>query len=122
MCRVADIKYGALAEVEEALKRKQAEARRSDRMLSDTVGPEEIATVVSKWTGIPVNKLQVGWLGQELQLSGVVLRHAWMEGYCQGTPAAGWANHVPCLLRKKNLLACCALAAAGLRPRAAGAP
>ncbi len=36
-CRVADIKYGALAEVEEALKRKQAEARRSDRMLSDTV-------------------------------------------------------------------------------------
>ena len=27
-------------------------------MLSDTVGPEEIATVVSKWTGVPVNKLQ----------------------------------------------------------------
>ncbi|KAI7843936.1 hypothetical protein COHA_002475 [Chlorella ohadii] len=58
LAMVADIKYGALAEVEEALKRKQAEARRSDRMLSDTVGPEEIATVVSKWTGIPVNKLQ----------------------------------------------------------------
>lgn len=48
---MADIRYGALAEVEEALKAKQAEARRSDRMLSDQVGPEEIATVVSKWTG-----------------------------------------------------------------------
>ncbi|PRW56139.1 chaperone 1 [Chlorella sorokiniana] len=58
LAMVADIKYGALAEVEEALKSKQAEARRADRMLSDTVGPEEIATVVSKWTGIPVNKLQ----------------------------------------------------------------
>lgn len=34
---MADIKYGALAEVEDALKRKQAEARRADRMLSDTV-------------------------------------------------------------------------------------
>ncbi|KAL4457526.1 hypothetical protein ABPG75_012391 [Micractinium tetrahymenae] len=58
LAMVADIKYGALAEVEELIKRKQAEARRTDRMLSDTVGPEEIATVVSKWTGIPVTKLQ----------------------------------------------------------------
>lgn len=55
---VADIKYGGLAEVEDLLLRKQAEARTADRMLSDTVGPEEIATVVSKWTGVPVNKLQ----------------------------------------------------------------
>ncbi|KAL4440691.1 hypothetical protein ABPG77_000400 [Micractinium sp. CCAP 211/92] len=58
LAMVADIKYGALAEVEELIKRKQAEARRTDRMLSDTVGPEEIAAVVSKWTGIPVTKLQ----------------------------------------------------------------
>eukprot|EP00887_Chlorella_sp_A99_P002690 scaffold6.g2690.t1 len=57
LAMVADIRYGALAEVEEALKRRQAEARTSDHMLSDVVGPEDIATVVSKWTGIPVNKL-----------------------------------------------------------------
>lgn len=44
--------------MEEALKRRQREASTEDRMLSDTVGPEEIATVVSKWTGVPVNKLQ----------------------------------------------------------------
>ena len=50
---------GALAEVDEALRRKQAaEAEAADRMLTDVVGPEEVATVVSKWTGIPVNKLQ----------------------------------------------------------------
>ncbi|KAI3436547.1 hypothetical protein D9Q98_005963 [Chlorella vulgaris] len=58
LAMVADIKYGGLAEVEDLLLRKQAEARTADRMLSDTVGPEEIATVVSKWTGVPVNKLQ----------------------------------------------------------------
>lgn len=45
LARAADIKYGALAEVGDLLKRKQAEAKRADRMLSDTVGPEEIATV-----------------------------------------------------------------------------
>ena len=46
--------------MEEALRRRQAEARASagDRMLSDTVGPEDIAAVVSKWTGVPVTKLQ----------------------------------------------------------------
>ena len=27
-------------------------------MMKEEVGPEEISTIVSKWTGIPVNKLQ----------------------------------------------------------------
>lgn len=27
-------------------------------MLTEEVGPEEIAAVVSRWTGIPVNRLQ----------------------------------------------------------------
>ena len=49
---------GALAELEETLKAKQAEAAKAERMLSDTVGPEEIAQVVAKWTGVPVSKLQ----------------------------------------------------------------
>lgn len=58
LAMVADIKYGALAEVTEALAKRQAEAKSADRMLSDVVGPEEVAAVVSKWTGIPVTKLQ----------------------------------------------------------------
>jgi ATP-dependent Clp protease ATP-binding subunit ClpB len=57
LAMVADIKYGALAEVTEALQRRQVEARETDRMLSEVVGPEDVATVVSRWTGIPVNKL-----------------------------------------------------------------
>ena len=54
----SDIKYGALADVTEALAKRQAEAKEMDYMLSEVVGPEEIATVVSNWTGIPVTKLQ----------------------------------------------------------------
>lgn len=58
LAMVADIRYGALAEVSEALAKRQAEAKQADHMLSEIVMPEDVATVVSKWTGIPVNKLQ----------------------------------------------------------------
>lgn len=58
LAMVADIRYGALAEVSEALAKRQAEAQEADHMLSEMVGPEDVATVVAKWTGIPVNKLQ----------------------------------------------------------------
>ena len=58
LAMVADIRYGALAEVSEALTKRQAEAKEADHMLSEVVGPEDVATVVAKWTGIPVNKLQ----------------------------------------------------------------
>lgn len=105
--RVADIKYGALLEVEEGLKQKQAAARRADRMLSDTVGPEEIATVVSKWTGIPVTKLQVG-RGCAAHAEAVPAARA------LGRPAGSvGAAAAPTILR---------LPTAGQRPRAADAP
>ena len=58
LAMVADIRYGALQEVTDTLKRKQEEARREKSMLSDVVGPEQVAAVVSKWTGVPVTKLQ----------------------------------------------------------------
>ena len=54
--RVADLKYGALAELDAAIARVAADAP-ADAMLSDTVTPEDIATVVSRWTGIPVQRL-----------------------------------------------------------------
>jgi ATP-dependent Clp protease ATP-binding subunit ClpB len=54
--RVADLKYGALAELDAAIARITAEAP-AQPMLSDTVTPEDIATVVSRWTGIPVSRL-----------------------------------------------------------------
>ncbi|KAK9810143.1 hypothetical protein WJX72_005514 [[Myrmecia] bisecta] len=56
LAMAADIRYGALAEVEEALKKKRAELPK-DSMLSQEVKPEDIAVVVSRWTGIPVQRL-----------------------------------------------------------------
>ncbi|GIL53361.1 hypothetical protein Vafri_9031 [Volvox africanus] len=57
LARIADLRYGALPEVEERIKAIRA-AQPSDAMLSEEVGPEEIATVVSRWTGIPVSRLK----------------------------------------------------------------
>ncbi|KXZ42746.1 hypothetical protein GPECTOR_120g413 [Gonium pectorale] len=57
LARIADLRYGALPDVEERLKSLRAAAP-ADAMLSEEVGPEEIAVVVSRWTGIPVSRLQ----------------------------------------------------------------
>lgn len=43
--------------MEDAIKKKIAELPK-DPMLSEEVGPEDIAQVVSRWTGIPVSRLQ----------------------------------------------------------------
>ncbi|EFJ47196.1 hypothetical protein VOLCADRAFT_61636 [Volvox carteri f. nagariensis] len=57
LARIADLRYGALPEVEERIKALRV-AQPADAMLSEEVGPEEIATVVSRWTGIPVSRLK----------------------------------------------------------------
>lgn len=56
---LAKLKYGTLPELEEKLKeqKKAAEKVEEQRLLKEEVGEEEIAEVVSNWTGIPVSKL-----------------------------------------------------------------
>ncbi|KAL2482377.1 Chaperone protein ClpB1 [Forsythia ovata] len=56
LARAADLKYGAIEEVETAIARLESGAS-EDGMLTETVGPEQIAEVVSRWTGIPVTRL-----------------------------------------------------------------
>lgn len=57
LARAADLRYGAIQEVEAAIS--QLEGNQSDEnlMLTETVGPDQIAEVVSRWTGIPVTRL-----------------------------------------------------------------
>eukprot|EP01103_Thecamoeba_quadrilineata_P017599 TRINITY_DN6312_c0_g1_i1.p1 TRINITY_DN6312_c0_g1~~TRINITY_DN6312_c0_g1_i1.p1 ORF type:complete len:887 (-),score=256.91 TRINITY_DN6312_c0_g1_i1:221-2881(-) len=58
---LADLRYGKLPELEKQLTQLQAQeseaAGGKKDMLKEFVGPEEIAEVVSKWTGVPVSKL-----------------------------------------------------------------
>ncbi len=63
LSQVAEIRYGKLAAAEKALKAAQdklAELQKDHPMLKEEVGEEEIAKIVSKWTGIPVGRLLEG--------------------------------------------------------------
>ncbi|MCI8609316.1 MAG: ATP-dependent chaperone ClpB [Firmicutes bacterium] len=61
--KLAQLKYGTLPELEKKLETEKAKAENDaagssgERLLKEEVTEEEIATVVSGWTGIPVSKL-----------------------------------------------------------------
>jgi len=58
--RAAEIKYGVLPGLSkeiEAQNKKLAELQKQNKMLKEEVDAEDVAHVVSKWTGIPVSKL-----------------------------------------------------------------
>jgi ATP-dependent Clp protease ATP-binding subunit ClpB len=57
LARIADIVHGAIPEVDARL-RVLREQMPENPMLTEKIGVEEIAAVVSRWTGIPVNKLK----------------------------------------------------------------
>ncbi|MDO5713505.1 MAG: ATP-dependent chaperone ClpB [Tissierellia bacterium] len=54
---LSKLKYGELPKLEEELKEAQEKSGGEDSMVKEEVTEEEIAQVVSKWTGIPVAKL-----------------------------------------------------------------
>lgn len=57
--RLAELKYGTLPGLERQLveTNNAIDAAKENRLLKEEVGEEEIAEVVSKWTGIPVSRL-----------------------------------------------------------------
>jgi ATP-dependent Clp protease ATP-binding subunit ClpB len=58
--KVAELRYGKIKELENLLetnKLKLAEIQLHSKMIKEEVSVEEIAEVVSKWTGIPVSKM-----------------------------------------------------------------
>lgn len=57
--KLAQLKYGTLPDLEKKLEeeKKKADEGKDARLLKEEVGEEEIAEVISGWTGIPVSKL-----------------------------------------------------------------
>jgi ATP-dependent Clp protease ATP-binding subunit ClpB len=68
--KVAELQYGTLATLERELKEAEAQAAAGGgrRLLKEEVDEEDIAEVVSRWTGIPVTKLMEGELQKLLHL------------------------------------------------------
>ncbi len=69
--KAAELKYGQLAELERRLKAETTmleQKQGAGRLLKEEVDDEDIAEVVSRWTGIPVSKLLEGEVQKLLHL------------------------------------------------------
>ncbi|MBT8762317.1 ATP-dependent chaperone ClpB [Desulfohalobiaceae bacterium Ax17] len=73
--KAAELRYGKLAQLEQELTEKEAklvEASSGKTLVKEEVGPDDVAEIVSKWTGIPVAKLMEGEREKLLKLSEVL--------------------------------------------------
>ncbi|EQA43333.1 ATP-dependent chaperone protein ClpB [Leptospira broomii serovar Hurstbridge str. 5399] len=61
--RVAEIRYGKLVELDKQMEKANEELKKiagASRLLKEEVDEEDIANIVSRWTGIPVSKMLQG--------------------------------------------------------------
>jgi ATP-dependent Clp protease ATP-binding subunit ClpB len=70
LSRAAELQYGTLAQLERELKQLEAQPPSGGgrRLVKEEVDEEDIAEVVSRWTGIPVSKLMEGEMQKLLRL------------------------------------------------------
>ncbi len=73
--RVAELRYGKLADLEKEIKAKE-EAQDQDhetpQLLKEEVGPDDVAEIISRWTGIPLSKLLEGERDKLVRLAEVL--------------------------------------------------
>ncbi|MFW6216617.1 MAG: AAA family ATPase, partial [Desulfohalobiaceae bacterium] len=73
--RVAELRYGKLAELEKQIAAKeeeQSQAEEKPRLLKEEVGPDDVAEIISRWTGIPLSRLMEGEREKLLRLPEVL--------------------------------------------------
>ena len=69
--RVAELRYGTLPKLEQSMKEEEtrlANQQGASRLLKEEVDEDDIAEVVSRWTGIPVSRLLQGEIEKLLHL------------------------------------------------------
>jgi len=68
--KAAELKYGTLIELEKQLKKEEEpfNNKKAHRLLKEEIDEEDIAEIVSKWTGVPVTKLLEGEVQKLLHL------------------------------------------------------
>ncbi len=71
LAKAAELRYGRLLELQKALdaeNERLATAQEKRKMLKEEVDEEDVAEVVSKWTGIPVSRMLEGEVQKLLQM------------------------------------------------------
>ncbi len=73
--KVAEIRYGKIVNLEQALEKENSalrEIQSTTQMLKEEVSAEDVASIVAKWTGIPVDKLLEGEVTKLLEAETVL--------------------------------------------------
>jgi len=70
LARAGELSYGVMPQLEKQLA--EAEAATASAMLREEVTAEDIASVVSRWTGVPVDKMLEGEREKLLQMEGAL--------------------------------------------------
>ncbi len=73
--RAAELRYGTLPELESTLAERQQdleELQSTVKMLKEEVSDEDVAEVISRWTGIPVSRLMEGEIQKLIRLESVL--------------------------------------------------
>ena len=68
----AELKYGKLMELEKKLQSIQGKERSENQLLKEEIDGDDIAEIVSKWTGIPVNRLMESEMQKLLRMEDVL--------------------------------------------------
>ena len=69
--KASELQYGRLPDIERQIKEQEArlaEVQKGTRMLKEEVDEEDIAEVVSRWTGVPVSRLMEGEIQKLLRM------------------------------------------------------
>jgi ATP-dependent Clp protease ATP-binding subunit ClpB len=72
LARMSELQYGRIPELEKQLEDAVQAEGRETTLLRNNVTDEEVAEIVSKWTGIPVSKMLEGEKDKLLQMESVV--------------------------------------------------
>ncbi|MCQ2030127.1 ATP-dependent chaperone ClpB [Stutzerimonas zhaodongensis] len=72
LARMAELQYGIIPDLERSLQMVDQHGKTENQLLRNKVTDEEIAEVVSKWTGIPVSKMLEGERDKLLKMEGLL--------------------------------------------------
>ena len=72
LARMSELQYGRIPELEKQLQEAMQAENTEKTLLRNNVTEEEVAEIVSKWTGIPVSKMLEGEKEKLLQMEAVV--------------------------------------------------
>ncbi|MBP9593294.1 MAG: ATP-dependent chaperone ClpB, partial [Steroidobacteraceae bacterium] len=80
LARMSELQYGRIPELEKRIKAAQEAETKAPTLVRNKVTDEEIAEVVSKWTGIPVSKMLEGEREKLLRMEEAIARRVVGQG------------------------------------------